>query len=86
MLTSIEAGPWDHGLASLGQRLVPNERIGAPEGLVVGKAFPEHAVDHASDEAASDPPSEVGGPQQQLQSNQVMLKFRMQVNKFPNMV
>ena len=54
---SIEVGPWDHGLASLGHKLVRSKRFSVPEGLVVGKAVPEHAVDHTSDEAAFDPPS-----------------------------
>ena len=34
-------------------------RLSIPQGLVVGKALPDHAETYTSDEAASDPPSEV---------------------------
>ena len=59
MLGAIEVGPWDHGLTSLGHKLVNTKRLSIPQGLVVGKALPDHAETYTSDEAASDPPSEV---------------------------
>ena len=59
LLGAIEVGPWDHGLTSLGHKLVSAKRLSIPEGIVVGKALPDHAETHTDDEAASDPPSEV---------------------------
>ena len=42
LLGSIEVGPWDHGFASLGHKLVSTKRLSVPEGLVVGKVRPDH--------------------------------------------
>ena len=58
LLGAIEVGPWDHGLTSLGHRLVNTKRLSVPEGIAVGKAFPDHAEIYTPDEAASDPPTE----------------------------
>ena len=62
LLGSIEVGPWDHGLASLGHKLASTKRLSVPEGLVVGKVLPDHEEAYTSDEAASDPPSGVEEP------------------------
>ena len=59
LLGAIEVGPWDHGLTSLGHRLVNTKRLSVPEGIAVGRALPDHAEIYTPDEAASDPPTEV---------------------------
>ena len=63
-LGEIEVGPWDHGLASLGHRLIINKKQSVPVGIAISGPIPEKKDDDEvppPDEAGSDPDTEVLG-------------------------